>query len=324
MKNILVTGCAGFIGFHTVLDLLKIKKNKVYGIDNINNYYDPKLKIKRLEILKNKKNFQFFKTDLKNKEKLFKIVKKKKINFIIHLAAQAGVRYSIKKPYDYLNNNVSVFLNILEACRHYKVKHLVYASTSSVYGEEKRHPLKEDYLNTKPIQFYAATKVANEVMAYSYSSLFKFPTTGLRFFTVYGPWGRPDMAFYKFTDSIYKRKKMEVFNYGNHFRDFSYVENISDAIVKSLTLSKAIKTGSEIYNLGNGNKVQLLKAIELIEKNIGLKSIKKNLQKQPGDIKGTLADVRKAKKDLGLKTGYNIEEGIKNFVNWYKEYHNIN
>lgn len=321
-KNILVTGCAGFIGFH-VCKLILSNNVKCFGIDNINNYYDPKLKRKRLAELKENKKFFFFKTDLRNKKKLFDIIKKNKIDHIIHLAAQAGVRYSIKNPYEYLENNVFVFLNILESCRYFKVKHLVYASTSSVYGEEKRHPLKEKYDNTKPIQFYAATKVSNEVMAYSYSHLFNFSTTGLRFFTVYGPWGRPDMAFYKFTESIYKKKKIDVFNYGNHFRDFSYVEYIADAIVKSLTKSKALKTGNEIYNLGNGNKVHLLRAIELIEKFTGLKAIKNNLPKQPGDIKGTLADIKKAKKDLNLKSNFNIQKGIFNFINWYKKYNKI-
>tara|TARA_Y100000389_G_scaffold204931_1_gene260957 strand:+ start:2881 stop:3861 length:981 start_codon:yes stop_codon:yes gene_type:complete len=324
-KKILITGCAGFIGFHTSLRFLEKSNYKIIGIDNLNNYYDKNLKINRLKILKKKKNFNFLKIDI-TKENSVSLLKKYKIDYIIHLAAQAGVRYSIKKPKEYLNINIIGFFNILELAKNKKVKHFVYASTSSVYGDDKKPSLSENLDCNQPIQFYAATKKSNEAMATSYSYIHKLPTTGLRFFTVYGPWGRPDMAFYKFVKNIKENKKIEIFNSGNHFRDFSYVKNIADGVFKACFRSRVLRKKSikrnTIYNLGNGNKINLMYAIKLIEEKLNKKSKKKLLPLQKGDIKATLANISKAKKDLKIKSGFSLKQGLSNFIDWYNFYHN--
>lgn len=325
-KKILITGCAGFIGFHTTLKFLKSSSYEIIGIDNINNYYDTNLKKNRLKILKKEKKFKFVKIDI-SKKNFINSLKKFNIVYIIHLAAQAGVRYSILRPEQYLKINIFGFFNVLELARVKNIKHLVYASTSSVYGDEKKVKLDENLACNHPIQFYAATKKSNEVMATSYSYIHKLPTTGLRFFTVYGPWGRPDMAFYKFVKNIKENKKIDVYNSGNHFRDFSYVDYISDGIFKACFKSKVLhinqKKKSTVYNLGNGKKINLMEAIKLIEKKLGKTSNKNFLPLQKGDIKTTLANIEKAKKDLKIKSGYSLKKGLSNFIDWYDEYHNL-
>ena len=323
-KKILITGCAGFIGFHTCLRFLKNLNYKVLGIDNLNNYYDKNLKIDRLKILKKSKNFKFLKLDI-TKISSFNLLKKYKIDYIIHLAAQAGVRYSIKKPREYLKININGFYNILEFAKNNQIKNLVYASTSSVYGAEKKPILIENLPCNEPIQFYAATKKSNEAMAASFSYIYNLPTTGLRFFTVYGPWGRPDMAFFKFVKNIKENKHIEIFNSGNHFRDFSYVEYIADGIFKACFKSRVLGKNSikknTIYNLGNGKKIYLMDAIKLIEIKLKKKAKKKFLPLQQGDIKSTLADISKAKKDLKIMSGYSLKRGLSNFIDWYNSYY---
>ena len=318
--KILVTGCAGFIGYHLSSYLLK-KNINVIGIDNINDYYDIILKKNRLKILKEYKNFSFNKFDLINRKKLDLIVKKNRIKIIIHLAAQAGVRYSIKNPNSYFKNNLEVFFNILEVSRLHKINHLMFASTSSVYGENFNYPSEENFKTDKPLSFYAATKKSNEVMAYAYSNIFKFSCTGLRFFTVYGPYGRPDMALFKFTKNILENKKIELFNNGNHARDFTYIDDIIDGIFSLIKKPKKQKILFNIFNIGNGNSVKLKKYIKLIEKNLNLKAKVRKLPLQLADIKKTHSDIS----NLNLYTGYtpkvSIEVGVKRFINWYKEYY---
>ena len=330
----LITGAAGFIGFHTCEKLLKENK-KVYGVDNINNYYDPILKKKRLHILKKYKNFKFFKVDIRSKNQLNSIFKKNKIKFVIHLAAQAGVRYSIKFPEKYIDVNVRGFFNVLNSAKNNNIKHFVYASTSSVYGPDKRFPLKEDFGANHPMQIYAATKRSNELMAHSFSSLFNLPTTGLRFFTVYGPWGRPDMALFKFTKNILKNKKIDLFNYGNHTRDFTYIDDIVECII--LSVSKIPKRNNKwflkkpnpkysycpyrLINIGGGNPVKLTTFIRLIEKYLGKKSKKKNLPLQKGDIIKTESSTKWCYDVLKYKPKIKPSEGIKYFLDWYKNYY---
>jgi UDP-glucuronate 4-epimerase len=333
---ILVTGCAGFIGFHVSLLLLKNKKNKIFGLDNLNDYYDINLKKNRLKILKKNKNFYFLKVDLLNKKKIFNYIKSNKIKIIIHLAAQAGVRYSILKPENYVDSNIKGFLNILEACRYFKIKNLIYASTSSVYGLNKRIPFKENENNTNhPIQLYAVTKKTNELMAHAYSWLFNIPTIGLRFFTVYGPWGRPDMALFKFTKNILERKKIDLYNHGRHSRDFTYVDDVAKIVcnlinkpsAKDLKWTKKKQDTSlapyKILNISCGQKISLKKFILEIEKNLNIKSKKKYLPIQLGDIKETLSSKKKLNKYLPNIKFTNYKIGIKNFIIWYKNYYNI-
>ena len=319
MKTILITGCAGFIGFHISLSLLKQGKLRVIGIDNINDYYDPKIKIDRLNILKkNDKFFKFIKSDIKNRHKMNDIFKKYKFNYIVHLAAQAGVRYSVENPTTYVDNNINGFFNILDCSRIYKVEHFIYASTSSVYGSSKDFPLKEVSNTDKPNSFYAASKKANEVMAYSYSYIYKFPTTGLRFFTVYGPKGRPDMALYSFAESIYKSKTISLFNKGNHIRDFTYIDDVVSGIMGLINRPSKKSIPYEIYNVGSSKPSTLKKFLSLIEKNIGKKTKIKLDKFQLGDVHKTHASINKLNKKIGYKPKTNIEEGIKNFINWYK------
>ena len=331
--KVLVTGCAGFIGFHLSKKLIN-EGISVVGIDNINSYYDVKLKKDRLKILKktklNKKyKFLFHKIDISNKSSLKKIFKKYNFDQVIHLAAQAGVRYSIEKPEAYVNSNLVGFANILENCRQKKIKHLFFASTSSVYGESNKFPYKETHNTDSPIQFYAATKKSNEVMAHSYSYLFNLHTTALRFFTVYGPWGRPDMALYKFTKNIIENKKVPLFNRGNHYRSFTYIDDVIEAIIllvrkkrKKNYLDK--KTPFEIINIGNNKSESLKKYLKIIEKKLNKKSKKKLLPIQSGDIKTTLADIKVLRKKTNFKPKVSIEEGISKFINWFLSYHRIN
>jgi len=320
--NILITGCAGFIGYHLARKLINIS-NHVVGIDNLNNYYDRNLKIDRVKNLKSldKKKFKFLKLDIKDSKKLNKKLKNFKFDAVVNLAAQAGVRYSLKNPKTYIDNNINGFFNILNFSKEKKVKNLIFASTSSVYGNAKKFPLKESYDTSSPIQMYAATKKTNELMAHAYSHLYKMKITGLRFFTVYGPWGRPDMALSIFTKSIIEKKTIKLFNYGNHTRDFTYVDDIVSGIIKLIYKKDNSKSKFKIFNLGNNKPITLKKYILLIEKNLKIKAKKKYLPLQTGDVKKTHSSSNLAKKDFGFSPKTNPEIGIKNFVIWYKKYY---
>ena len=318
-KYILITGAAGFIGFHVAKNLLA-KKKKLILIDNLNKYYDQNLKKKRIKELKKiDKNIIFRKLDISNHKKLSQIFSSYKIDKVLNLAAQAGVRYSIKKPEAYFQTNLLGFFNILECSRIFKVKKLVYASTSSVYGSEKKSPLNENFPANDPIQFYAATKGSNELMAKAYSKIYKIKAIGLRYFTVYGPWGRPDMALFKFTKNILEKKPIQVFNHGNHLRDFTYVDDVSRATI--LTLNLKIKNNHEIFNIGKGKSDNLKKYISLIEKILNLKAKKKLLKLQTGDIKSTLACNKKFFLYSKFKPKIKIEDGIRRFIEWYLWYY---
>ncbi len=321
--KILITGAAGFIGYHLTNKLIKTK-HKIFGIDNFNNYYSVKLKKDRVKDLINQKGkFIFYKNDICNKEFVNKIFKKNKFDIVINLAAQAGVRYSIKNPESYIKRNIIGYFNILEACRFNKVKHLIYASTSSVYGDSTKFPLSEKLNTNKPLQLYAATKLSNELMAHSYSSLFNLRTTGLRFFTVYGPWGRPDMALFLMTKNIILGKKIKLFNYGNHIRDFTYVDDVIDAILKITLSKKKFRSKSEVYNIGNGKPVHLRKYIKEIELCLGKKAKIENLPLQMGDIVKTHASIKKIQKNFKFKPKFNVKSGVRNFIHWYKSYFKI-
>lgn len=318
--KILITGSAGFIGFHTAKRLLKMK-HYVYGLDNLDDYYDVRLKKDRLKNLKKYKKFSFLKIDLANKKRLEEHFKNNKIDLIINLAAQAGVRYSIEFPQKYFNSNILGFFNLIEAARKYKIKKIVSASTSSVYGENKKLPFSETDRVDNIIQFYAASKRSNEIIGQVYSGIYKMNFTFLRFFTVYGPWGRPDMALAKFVTNIIKRKKIDVFNMGNHKRDFTYIDDIVDGILKA-SFNKNKKKFT-IYNLGNGKIVNLMDYVKTIEKKLGLKA-KINFKKlQKGDVKNTLSNLRKSKKELNYVPKINIDRGIDNYIKWFRQYYKI-
>jgi len=316
--SIVVTGCAGFIGFHTAQTLLK-KGELVVGIDNINDYYSKALKIARNKILEKYDNYRFYHADLCDIQILKTIFLKNKINKICHLAAQAGVRYSIENPYAYQKSNLEGFTNILEMARHFEVNNFIFASSSSVYGFNKKIPFSvEDPVN-HPISFYAATKIANELMSFSYHHLYKIPMIGLRFFTVYGPWGRPDMAYFKFTNKIINGKSIDVYNNGNLKRDFTYIDDIVDGVISALDKHYDF----EIFNLGNNKPENLLDFIKILEEKLEIKAVINLLPMQPGDMKETYADISKSIDLLGFKPKTNIREGLGRFVDWYKEYYNI-
>lgn len=319
-KTILVTGSAGFIGFHVTKKLLETG-NKVIGIDSLNNYYEPKLKKDRNKILLESKNYKFYKLNLKNEKELKKIFTENKIDKICHLAAQAGVRYSLENPLAYEESNLKGFINIIECARHFKIKDFIYASSSSVYGKNKmdKKGFKESDEVNQPISLYAATKKANELIAYNYHHLFGINCTGLRFFTVYGPYGRPDMAIYIFTKNILAGKSIDVYNHGKMFRDFTYVGDIVDGIIKSLEKSYPY----EIFNLGDSDTIELKYLITNIEQNLKQKAKINFKPIQPGDVEKTFANISKAKKMLGFNPKTKIEEGVKNFIEWYKEYYKI-
>jgi UDP-glucuronate 4-epimerase len=314
--KILVTGAAGFIGFHLSKSLLD-DSFEVLGIDNINDYYDPNLKYARLEQLKPYKNFTFEKIDIADRESLTKAFTDFKPNKVVNLAAQAGVRYSLENPYAYMDSNLVGFLNIIELCRNNNVESFIYASSSSVYGGNKNFPSSVDDSVGKPLALYGATKRANELIAYSYSHLYGLHTTGLRYFTVYGPWGRPDMAIFIFTRKILAGKPIPVFNNGNMKRDFTYIDDIISGTRSAIERNYAC----EIFNLGNHRSEQLMELIALIEKRLGKKAIINFQPLQPGDVTESFADIQHSVDKLGFKPKITINEGIQILIKWYKEYY---
>lgn len=338
--KVLVTGAAGFIGFY-VSKVLVSKGHQVMGLDNINDYYDVNLKFSRLKdlgiskedanqfnnVCKSKNdNFSFVRMNLEDREELPKLFKQQKFDIVCNLAAQAGVRYSLENPETYIDSNLVGFLNILECCRHNDIKHLVYASSSSVYGLNKKIPFSTDDNVDYPISLYAATKKSNELMAHTYSHLFKTPTTGLRFFTVYGPWGRPDMAMFLFTDAIIKDEPIKVFNNGDMERDFTYIDDIVEGVVRIIEkpTNQRVEQNEyyKVYNIGNNNSVKLLDFIEEIEENLGKKAEKMMLPMQPGDVERTWADVDELIKDYDYRPNTSIKVGVKSFIDWFKNYYN--
>lgn len=318
--KILITGCAGFIGYHLAKSLLN-KDNSVIGIDNLNNYYDVHLKENRLEQLKVFNNFQFVKADIADEKAVNLLFAENKFDIVVNLAAQAGVRYSIDNPRSYISSNIIGFFNILEACRYNPVKHLVFASSSSVYGNQNKIPFTVIDNVDHPISLYAATKKSDELMAFTYAHLYKIPLTGLRFFTVYGPWGRPDMAYFSFTNKIYADESIKIFNNGDMLRDFTYIDDIVHGI--ELVIDKAPKGEDtyKIYNIGNNKPERLMYFIETLENAIGKKAKKEFLPMQPGDVYQTYADISELEKDFGFKPKTSIEDGLKKFADWYKEYY---
>jgi len=332
--KILVTGAAGFIGFHTAKLLLE-RGEDVVGLDNLNPYYDPSLKTSRLKLLQAHPNFRFVKQELAERSGMEALFQREKFQRVVHLAAQAGVRYSIENPHVYVDSNLTGFLHILEGCRHNAVEHLVYASTSSVYGANTHMPFAVEQNVDHPLTLYAATKKANELMAHSYASLYQLPCTGLRFFTVYGPWGRPDMALFLFTKNILAGKPIDVFNHGHHKRDFTYVGDIVAGVVAAMDhVAKpdpkwnadapnpaTSRAPYRLYNIGNQQPVELLKYIEVLEQCLGKKAQKNLLPLQLGDVPDTWADVEALVTDVGYRPSTPIETGVKRFVEWYLEYY---
>lgn len=324
-SSVLVTGAAGFIGFHLSKRILDIG-GTVIGFDNINDYYDVSLKEARLEILKKYDKFTFIKDDLKNSEEVNSVFNSYKIDIVVNLAAQAGVRYSIDNPGAYIDSNIIGFFNILEACRYNKVKHLLFASSSSVYGNQKKTPFSTEDNVDHPISLYAATKKSNELMAFTYSHLYNIPATGLRFFTVYGPFGRPDMAYFGFTNKIMRDETIKIFNGGDMLRDFTYVDDIVKGIENMLeNPPKKDENGDQykVYNIGNNNPEKLMHFIETLEKAIGKTAKKEYLPMQPGDVYQTYADVSELEHDFDFKPSTSIEEGLGKFAKWYFDYYGV-
>ena len=336
MAKILVTGAAGFIGFH-LADKLLARGDEVIGIDNLNDYYDVSLKKDRLAELEGKNNFHFEKIELSDRSKIESLFVEFQPEKVVHLAAQAGVRYSLQNPHTYIDSNLVGTANILEGCRHNGVKHLVFASSSSVYGANKKQPFSVSDNVDHPLSLYAATKKSNELMVHSYSHLYNIPATGLRFFTVYGPWGRPDMAMFIFTKAILEERELKVFNYGKMRRDFTYIDDIVDGIIRvldkipqpnpnwsALNPDPSISSAPyKIYNIGNNKPVELLHFIEVIEASTGKKAIKNLLPLQPGDVIETYADIEDLTRDTGFTPQTPIEVGIPRFVDWYRSYYKI-
>jgi UDP-glucuronate 4-epimerase len=332
--KLLVTGAAGFIGFHTAKLLLE-RGDDVVGLDNLNAYYDPALKYSRLEILQDYEAFEFVKADLADREAMNTVFRTGNFQRVVHLGAQAGVRYSIENPHAYIHSNIVGFLQTIEGCRNYGIEHLVYASTSSVYGANTRMPFSELQGVDHPMTLYAATKRSNELMAHSYSSLYGLPTTGLRFFTVYGPWGRPDMALFLFTKNILAGIPIDVFNDGHHQRDFTYVDDIVKGVAAAVDHIAAPDSNWDsdrpnpstssapfrIYNIGNQMPVELLRYIDVLEKCLGRKAEKNFLPKQQGDLPDTWADVEALARDVGYRPSTELETGVKHFVEWYLAYY---
>jgi UDP-glucuronate 4-epimerase len=333
-QKVLVTGAAGFIGFHLTRRLLR-DGCQVMGLDNINSYYDVALKEARLEALKDESNFMFVKMDLTDREQVAKFFTRQEFDVVVNMAAQAGVRYSIENPYAYLDSNLIGFVNLLECCRHNKVKHFVFASSSSVYGANSTMPFSVHHNVDHPVSLYAATKKANELMAHTYSHLYRLPTTGLRFFTVYGPWGRPDMALFLFTRAILEDQPLKVFNHGKMQRDFTYIDDIVEGVVRVMGRlpqpnpdwsGAAPDPGTssapyKIYNIGNNNPVELIKFIKVIEAALGKQAQKEFMDLQPGDVVATYADVDDLMEDVGFKPATPIEVGVERFVEWFKDFY---
>ena len=334
--KVLVTGAAGFIGFHTAKALLD-RGDEVIGIDNLNTYYDVGLKLARLKSLEGRNGFRFIKLDIADRAAVPALFAEHKFERVVHLAAQAGVRYSIDNPQAYLDSNIQGFLNILEACRHNTIEHCVFASSSSVYGANTTMPFSERDGVDHPLSLYAATKKSNELMAHTYASLYGIPLTGLRFFTVYGPWGRPDMALFKFTKNILEGRAIEVYNDGHHARDFTYIDDIVEGVVRTLDLTAApdpdwssanprADTSAapyRIYNIGNNTPVPLTTFIRLIEQETGKKAICTMMPLQPGDVAETYANVDALMSAVGFKPATPLEEGVRRFVAWYKDFYNV-
>jgi len=334
--KILVTGAAGFIGFHTALRLLD-RGDEVVGLDNMNEYYDVTLKQARLDILEKQPAFSFSRIDLADRAAMQELFAGSAFDRVIHLGAQAGVRYSIENPHAYVDSNVVGTLHVLEGCRHNDIEHLVYASTSSVYGANTKMPFSVHDNVDHPLSLYAATKKSNELMAHTYASLYGLPVTGLRFFTVYGPFGRPDMALFTFTRNILEGKPIDVFNYGNHRRDFTYIDDIVEGVVRAVDHVAAVNEAWDssdpdpgtssapyrIYNIGNQRPVELMRYIEVLEECLGRKAEKNLLPLQPGDVPDTYADVQALADDVGYRPATPVEEGVRRFVDWYLDYYAI-
>ncbi|AZI51251.1 MULTISPECIES: NAD-dependent epimerase [Pantoea] len=334
--NFLVTGAAGFIGFHVSQRLLAAG-HQVVGIDNLNDYYDVNLKHARLNLIKADPGFTFIEMDLADRDAMASLFDQQKFQRVIHLGAQAGVRYSIENPHAYADSNLTGHLNILEGCRHHKIEHLLYASSSSVYGLNRKMPFSTEDSVDHPVSLYAATKKANELMSHTYSHLYQLPTTGLRFFTVYGPWGRPDMALFKFTRAMIAGEAIDVYNQGQMKRDFTYIDDIAEAIVRLQDVipqqddNWTVETGSpatssapyRVYNIGNSQPVTLMNYIEAIEKALGITAKKNLMPMQPGDVLETSADTEALFKAIGFKPQTGVEEGVKNFVDWYRDFYRV-
>jgi UDP-glucuronate 4-epimerase len=335
-QTILVTGAAGFIGFHVAQRLLQAGKS-VVGLDILNDYYDPALKEARLNLLSNDPRFRFVKLDLADQSGMAKLFAQERFPAVVHLAAQAGVRYSLQNPQAYITSNLQGFANVLEGCRHNGCGHLLYASSSSVYGANTKLPFSVHDNVDHPISLYAATKKSNELMAHSYSHLFRIPITGLRFFTVYGPWGRPDMAMYIFTKAILEGRPIKLFNHGNMSRDFTYVDDVTESILRLIDRAPQADpswSGAQpdpgtssapwrVYNIGNNNPEQLMHVVAVLEQALGRTAQKEFLPMEPGDVPSTFADVDDLMRDVGFRPSTSIEDGIAKFVRWYREYHKL-
>ena len=331
--KVLVTGGAGFIGFHLTLALLE-RGDHVVAVDNLNDYYDPQLKQERLDVIAahaQSHYFTFLREDIADRDAMTKLFTEHRFNVVVHLAAQAGVRYSLENPHAYVDANIVGFVNILEGCRQAKISHLVYASSSSVYGMNTKQPFSTEDRVDQPVSLYAATKKSNELLAYAYSHLFQIPTTGLRFFTVYGPYGRPDMAYFKFTKAIFDGDKIDVFNNGKMLRDFTYIDDIVSGVCEIMNKVPSTKKSStsnaeapyEIFNIGNNNPVSLEVFIESIEKYCGKKAKKNFMPMQPGDVPTTYADIDRLMEATGFRPSTKLDDGIRTFINWYRsKYHN--
>ena len=334
--KILVTGAAGFIGFHVTQRLLSAGR-AVVGLDSVNDYYDPKLKEARLDLLKRDPNFSFVKLDLANRAATSLLFAQHRFPVVIHLAAQAGVRYSLQHPHAYVDANLEGFINVLEGCRHNDCRHLLFASSSSVYGANTKLPFSVQDNVDHPVSLYAASKKANELMAHAYSHLYRIPATGLRFFTVYGPWGRPDMAMFLFAKAIVEGKPIKLFNHGNMRRDFTFVEDVSEAVARLIdhppqgnpewsgeTPDPATSTAPwKIYNIGNNNPEDLMHVVSLLEQEFGRKAAKEMLPMQPGDVPATYADIDDLAREIGFRPTTTIENGIARFAKWYRDFHNL-
>jgi UDP-glucuronate 4-epimerase len=326
-KTILVTGAAGFIGFHIARQLMAEGRD-VVGLDNLNNYYDPALKLARLELLRANSRFSFLQADLADRALVAPLFARHRFAVVVHLAAQAGVRHSIDHPHAYVDSNLEGFVNVLEGCRRNDCRHLVYASSSSVYGNNAKLPFSVDDKTDHPISLYAATKKANELMAHSYSHLYRLPVTGLRFFTIYGPWGRPDMAVFLFARAIVEGSPIKLFNHGNMRRDFTYIDDVTRVVSRLVDRIPADdgrggNAPARLYNVGNHHPEQLMHLVALLEKELGRTAVKDMLPMQPGDVNETFADVDDLTRDIGFRPETSIEDGIRGFVAWYRDHYKV-